>query len=66
MRQTRTYFLCIDPARHTVARYLHHWGTWDVRHLTTAVIEPPEVMKELGLPAAREMLEQFRLTGVVK
>jgi len=62
----RTYLLSLDFARKIITRYVHHRGTWGVRHLRTVTPEPPETMDVLGTPESRAMLEEFRTTGGVK
>lgn len=60
-----TYLVAIDAAKGTLTRYVHHRGTWGVRHLTTTAIENPDILAHLGEEPARKMLEEFRARGDV-
>ena len=62
----KTYLLSIDPEAGMVTRYLHRRGCYGVMRLQHAVMEPREVVDQWGSPEARALLEEFRLTGVVK
>lgn len=60
-----TYLVAIDAVRGRLTRYVHHRGTWGIRHLTSAVIENPEILEHLGEQQALSMIEEFRAKGDV-
>ena len=60
-----TYFVVVDSKQGRLTRYVHHRGTWGVRHLATVAVENPDVLAHLGEEPAREMIEEFRARGDV-
>ena len=62
----QTHFLCYDFEKATIARYVHHRGTWDVRHLRTVQVEPPEAMDKVAELHEAGDMERFRLRGEIK
>jgi len=61
----QTYFVAIDSKKGTLTRYVHHRGTWGVKHLRTVAVDNPDVLAHLGTPEARTMIEEFRAKGDV-